>query len=123
MPCVAKRVYPKAIDELPEWLRGLKGYDVIVPALRDGAESDPSATTAWQVSMALPLDASSATDDIDPLVMLVMLAYGRASTLKTRSSRSSACAARAASRGRRLVRSSASASRPPGSDSLERIDA
>ena len=28
MPCVAKRVYPKAIDELPEWLRGLKGYDV-----------------------------------------------------------------------------------------------
>ena len=122
MPCVAKRVYPKAIDELPEWLGGLKGYDVIVPALRDGAESDPSATTAWQVSMALPLDASSATDDIDPLVMLVMLAYGRVA-LKTRSSRSCACAARAASRGRRLVRSSASASRPPGSDSLERIDA
>ena len=39
---------------------------------------NPTATTAWQVNMALPLDASSATDDIDPLVMLVMLAYGRA---------------------------------------------
>jgi hypothetical protein len=78
MQCVAKRVYPKAIDELPEWLKGLKGYEVIVPALRDSAENDPAATTAWQVSMALPLDASSATDDIDPLVMLVMLAYGRA---------------------------------------------
>jgi hypothetical protein len=28
--------------------------------------------------MALPQDVSTATDHIDPLVMLVMLAYGRA---------------------------------------------
>jgi len=78
MQCVARRVYPKAIEELPEWVAELKGYEVVVPALPDRAEHDPAARTAWQVSMALPLDASSATDDIDPLVMLVMLAYGRA---------------------------------------------
>ena len=33
---------------------------------------------AWQVNLALPPDVSTATNDIDPLVMLVMLAYGRA---------------------------------------------
>jgi hypothetical protein len=74
---MARRAHPKAIEELPEWLAGLAGYETIVPQLRDAAELDPTVT-AWQVNMALPADVSSATDDIDPLVMLVMLAYGRA---------------------------------------------
>ncbi len=55
----------------------LKGYGVIVPRLRDVAESDPNVT-AWQVNISLPADVSTATDDIDPLVMLVMLTFGRA---------------------------------------------
>ena len=77
MQCVTRRVHPKTVDELPEWLPRLKGYDVIAPALDDRAGSATDAT-AWHVSMALPQDASTAVDDIDPLVMLVMLAYGRA---------------------------------------------
>ena len=77
MLCVTRRVHPKTVDELPEWLPGLKGYDVIAPTLDDRSETATS-TTAWLVSMALPQDASTATDDIDPLVMLVLLAYGRA---------------------------------------------
>ena len=32
MQCVTRRVQPKTVDELPEWLPGLKGYDVIAPA-------------------------------------------------------------------------------------------
>jgi hypothetical protein len=74
---VTRRVHPKTVDELPEWLPGLKGYDVIAPALHDSVDS-ATPTTAWHVSMMLPQDASTATDDIDPLVILVMLAYGRA---------------------------------------------
>jgi hypothetical protein len=75
--CVPRRVHPKTVDELPEWLSGLKGYEAILPALSDSAGSATS-TTAWHVSMALPQDVSTATDVIDPLVMLLMLAYGRA---------------------------------------------
>jgi hypothetical protein len=75
--CVPRRVHPKTIDELPEWLSELKGYEMILPTLSDSAGSE-TATTAWHVSMALPQDVSTATDAIDPLVMLVMLAYGRA---------------------------------------------
>src|SRR5689334_5816121 len=78
MQAVTRNAYPKAIDELPEWLSALKGYEWIVPKLRDGAADDRTKATAWQVSMALPGDAASAATDIDPLVMLVMLAYGRA---------------------------------------------
>jgi hypothetical protein len=74
---VPRRVHPKSVDELPAWLSQLDGYDTIVPALNDRAALDDSAA-AWQVSMVLPQDVSVATDDIDPLVMLVMLAYGRA---------------------------------------------
>src|SRR5690349_18350654 len=77
MQCVPRRVHPKAIDELPEWLAGLKGYDAIAPSLQDDA-ADASLTAVWHVSVALPQDVSTSTDDIDPLVMLVMLAYGRA---------------------------------------------
>src|SRR5205809_699325 len=77
MQCVPRRVHPKTIDELPDWLSGLPGYDVIAPALQDSVESATS-TDAWHVSMALPQDVSTATHDIDPLVMLVMLAYCRA---------------------------------------------
>jgi hypothetical protein len=77
MQCVPRRVHPKTIDELPDWLPELPGYDVIAPALEDRAESATS-TDAWHVSMALPQNVSTATDEIDPLVMLVMLAYGRA---------------------------------------------
>ena len=31
MHCVARRTYPKAIEELPDWLSGLQGYEVVVP--------------------------------------------------------------------------------------------
>jgi hypothetical protein len=78
MQDVARRTHPKAVEDLPAWLRDLKGYDVIVPELRDRAEADPKANVAWQVNMALPPDVATATKDIDPLVMLVMLAFGRA---------------------------------------------
>jgi hypothetical protein len=78
MQAVTRSAYPTAIDELPEWLSALKGYEAIVPQLRDSAAGDRKKTTAWQVNMALPGDAASAANDIDPLVMLVMLAYGRA---------------------------------------------
>ena len=78
MQAVTRNVYPTAIDELPEWLSALKGYEWIVPQLRDGAAGDRNKATAWQVSMALPGEAASAANDMDPLVMLVMLAYGRA---------------------------------------------
>jgi hypothetical protein len=74
---VARKAYPTAIDDLPEWLRELPGYDVFIPSLRDRADDDPSVT-AWQVSMTLPADVSQSAGDIDPLVMLVTLAYGRA---------------------------------------------
>jgi hypothetical protein len=75
---VAKKAYPASIDELPDWLAGLKGYDVIVPHLRDSAPENPRPDMAWQVSMALPQNVSASADDIDPLVMLVMLAFGAA---------------------------------------------
>jgi hypothetical protein len=78
MQDMARRTYPKAVDELPAWLGDLKGYDAIVPSLRDRAETDAGAKVAWQVNLALPRDVSTAINDIDPLVMLVMLAYGRA---------------------------------------------
>ena len=78
MQGVTRSAYPTAIDELPEWLSTLKGYESIVPHLRDSAAGDRKKAKAWQVSMALPGDASSAVNDIDPLIMLVMLAYGRA---------------------------------------------
>jgi hypothetical protein len=78
MKSVTRSAYPRAIDELPDWLPSLKGYEAIVPQLRDSAAGDRKKAAAWQVSMALPRNASSAVNDIDPLVMLVMLAYGRA---------------------------------------------
>jgi hypothetical protein len=78
MPDVAKKAYPAAIDDLPGWLAELPGYDAIVPQLRDSAPPDPGPDTAWQVSLALPQHAADSADDIDPLVMLVMLAFGRA---------------------------------------------
>ena len=74
---MARRTHPRDTDELPTWLRELKGYDTIVPALRDGAATNPDVA-AWQVTMTLPPDVSTAVDAIDPLVMLTMLAYGRA---------------------------------------------
>jgi hypothetical protein len=72
------KAYPAAIDDLPDWLADLAGYDAIVPNLRDGAPANPGPDVPWQVSMALPQDVARAADDIDPLVMLVMLAFGRA---------------------------------------------
>lgn len=77
MQCVPRRVHPKTVDELPEWLSGLNGYEMILPALSDSAGGE-TETTAWHVSMALPQDVSTATGVLDPLVMLVVLAYGRA---------------------------------------------
>jgi hypothetical protein len=74
---MARKAYPTSIDDLPAWLRDLPGYDVFIPQLRDRADDDPSLT-AWQVSMTLPGDVSQSVDAIDPLVMLVTLAYGRA---------------------------------------------
>jgi hypothetical protein len=72
------KAYPAAIDDLPGWLAELDGYDAIVPQLRDGAPEHAGPDDPWQVSMALPRDVARSADDIDPLVMLVMLAYGRA---------------------------------------------
>jgi hypothetical protein len=72
-----RRVHPKTLEELPEWLSELNGYEAIVPALRDDPDRG-SSTMAWHVSMALPEAVATATDDIDPLMMLVMLAFGRA---------------------------------------------
>jgi hypothetical protein len=80
MPVVTPSTYPAERDDLPDWLPGLKGYNAIVPQLRDSAAGDRRKASAWQVSMALPVDAASAANDIDPLVMLTMLAYGRART-------------------------------------------
>jgi hypothetical protein len=77
MQCVPRRAHPRTLDELPDWLPALTGYDAIAPALQDDTES-ATPTDAWHVSVALPQDVSTATDDIDPLVMLLMLAYGRA---------------------------------------------
>jgi hypothetical protein len=73
---MARTAYPTSIDDLPAWLRDLPGYDRFIPMLRDRADEDPSVT-AWQVSITLPPDVAAA-DDVDPLVMLVSLAYARA---------------------------------------------
>jgi hypothetical protein len=73
-----RNAYPRSIDELPDWLAGLPGYDTIVPHLRDSAEGNTDPDAAWQVHMALPRDVSKSKDDIDPIVMLVALAYLRA---------------------------------------------
>ena len=74
---MARKAYPTSIDDLPAWLRDLPGYDVFIPMLRDRADDDPSVT-AWQVSITLPVDVAASADDVDPLVMLVSLAYARA---------------------------------------------
>jgi hypothetical protein len=74
---MARKAYPTSIDDLPAWLRDLPGYDVFIPMLRDRADDDPSVT-AWQVNITLPADVAASADDVDPLVMLVSLAYARA---------------------------------------------
>ncbi len=74
---MARKAYPTSIDDLPSWLRDLPGYDTWIPMLRDRAGDDPSAT-AWQVDVTLPADVRASAHDIDPLVMLVTLAYARA---------------------------------------------
>jgi hypothetical protein len=72
------KAYPAAIEALPAWFADLPGYDVVVPNLRDGAPANAGPDAPWQVSLALPQDVARSAGDVDPLVMLVMLAFGRA---------------------------------------------
>lgn len=69
------RKRPWSIADLPDWFSELQGYDMISPQLRD---SGPGPERTWQVSMAFPADIEVAARRVDPLVILVALAYGAA---------------------------------------------
>lgn len=72
-----RRRYPRKMNDLPDWIRELEGFDHVAGALPD-ADLGGHAGDAWQVSMTLPKDLSAAVEDTDPVVILVMLAYGLA---------------------------------------------
>lgn len=77
-----RRTFPITAADFPEWLSELPGYRDFVGQLVDSAnrQGGKGATKdqLWQVSMVLPIDVREWTPDVDPLVMLAMLAYGTA---------------------------------------------
>jgi len=78
---------PPPLDDPPEWLAALAGFDMFrvtvddrsLTAFPDGVDVDtefPGGT--WRVAMIMPVDLSISEGSIDPLVLLVTVATGAA---------------------------------------------
>lgn len=65
--------YPFSPDDLPDWMRPLRGFELITNQWRDNAEGNPNAQ--WHVGVTGARDPSTDLDKVDPIVMLVGLAF------------------------------------------------
>ena len=75
----------RGLDDLPEWMRSLKGFDQLrfkqfeggdAPAGREGmlAGARTGEGGAWRLALVMPGDVAEAAERIDPLLLLPGLA-------------------------------------------------
>lgn len=85
MQDVARKKSPaRGMEDLPEWMRDLKGFDEIVVeqsadgterAHLAGSEKIEFASGVWQVNAELPDDLNEIADRLDPIIILAGLTF------------------------------------------------
>ena len=62
----------RSLDDLPDWMKELKGFDLMVAgASSEGASDDDM----WRISLTLPKDLTALTEHVDPLLTVVVLVW------------------------------------------------
>jgi len=68
-----RRGLPRSTQDLPESLRTLPGYDLLLGSLPDADES--CVGHDWEVRVELPADLDAMAEFADPLVIMATLTY------------------------------------------------
>ena len=72
-----RRRQPRSFDDMPEWVRELKGTELFTDS--PGEDSLPDFRSGvWRTQLVLPVDPADLEDQVDPLLLLIGLALAAA---------------------------------------------